>query len=109
MDETITALGIGVWFGLTGPTAIHVVGVILHRLAQLRSASSFAGKLSLFIQFVVIPVGLFGLFGCASVVGGLSSSGKNLAGFGMVFGLALYALTVWLIHKHKGANASAGT
>jgi hypothetical protein len=98
VDAIVDSLGIGVWFGLTGPIALHVAYVVI--------VGNPGTNLSRVVRFLGIPLFLIGIMGIA---GSLGPSGSWSA-LGMFFGFAVYGLCAWLHRRrHKSRLATDGT
>jgi hypothetical protein len=97
MGEGFGAFALGLWCGLTGPTAIHVGMVLLQRDTE-------GSALSWVIRLIVAPAALLGVLGVAAALG-LYRGLASWAALGLFVGFALYGLCAWLNYK-KRKNAA---
>jgi hypothetical protein len=90
MDAAIASFGLGLWFGVSAPVAVHTACVLISR---------HPGAISRSIRFLAAPVGLLGIIGVAAAIGQLSA--VDWAGFGMVLGVVVYVVCARLHHKRR--------
>jgi hypothetical protein len=94
MGAEIDAFGLGMWFGATGPLAIHVVNKCF---TESRA----------WIRFIISAAGVFGTWGVAGTFG---AHWTDAYAFGLLLGAAIYGLCVWMylrdarINEHKKPN-----
>ena len=98
MDAALAAFGFGIWFGLTGPLAIHVPVVLLTRHLRIAQPTRQQVIFIRTIRFLGAPLLIFGLFGVASVFGSTRQD-ANFAALGMFAGFAAYGLFYLLYRR----------
>jgi hypothetical protein len=98
VDAALDSLGIGLWFGLTAPLAIHIAVVIITK--------NQATALSRIVRFIAVPVALFGILGIAGVLGQRPESAIWSA-LGLFFGGGVYVVCAWLHYRHVKSKLSA--
>jgi hypothetical protein len=97
MNEALGALALGLWYGLTGPLAVHIGIVLVHR--------NPGTNVSRVVRFLAAPAGMVGIVGIAATSGKYLSGAHWLAA-GFVVGAGIYGLSAWLHHKHTKARGT---
>lgn len=103
--DSVTAFGFGMWFGLTGPLALHVLIALLSRHEQhdkpLRQEIVFFRVL----RFIATPLLMLGILGMAGVFGFAAREKANLVSMGMFGGMASYGVFFLLYRRMSRADA----
>ncbi|MDB5812147.1 MAG: hypothetical protein JWN94_4269 [Betaproteobacteria bacterium] len=96
--DGFAAFCFGIWFGLTGPLALHVSIVLLSQHARHANASRQEIVFIRVVRFIGTPLLMLGILGVASVFG-FTREHANLGAIGMFVGLAAYGLLFYLYRK----------
>lgn len=97
MFDALPAIALGVWLGISLPLVAHVVTVVLDRLHKGKSKGH--SRLSWLIRLVGTPVLLLGVMGVAAAIGTHLQTDKDHISYGLLIGIALYAITAWLYYR----------
>lgn len=94
-----TAFGFGMWFGLTGPLALHVSIALLSKHAQHAEPSLQEIVFIRVLRFIGTPLLLLGMLGVAGVFGSAPREHANLVSIGAFVGLASYGVFFFLYRR----------
>ena len=102
--DGFTAFSFGIWFGLTGPLALHVSIALLSRHARHANPPRQEIVFIRILRFVGAPLLILGILGVAGVFG-FAREDANLVSTGMFVGLATYGLFFFLYHRMSRGDA----
>jgi len=103
--DAFTAFCFGLWFGLTGPLALHVSIVFLSRHERHAKPPPEEIVLVRVLRFVGAPLFILGIFGFAGVFG-FAREQANLVSVGMFSGFAAYGVFFFLYRRMSRVQTS---
>jgi Na+/H+-dicarboxylate symporter len=101
MDEVLGSVGLGLWFGITGPLLCHVGYILLS--GGVGMGLLLSNTFRRMIQYVVTPVVMIGILGIASLVG-QSRVQAGLFSPAMLVGFAVYGIAAWMHHRDGNSD-----
>ena len=104
--DAFAAFCFGVWFGITGPLAIHVLLAFLTSHARHPNSSREAVVFIRVLRFLFAPLLILGMLGVASVFGATKTQANPMAG-GMLLGAAAYGLGLYLYRRYARQSQPA--
>jgi len=106
--DAFAAFCFGVWFGITGPLAIHVPLALLISHSRQPNSSREAVVFIRVLRFLFAPLLILGILGVASAFGATRTQANPMAG-GVLLGAAAYVWGLYLYRRYARPSQSASS